>query len=68
MLGVRGAHLAAIAIEHGAILGSFDADFERFAGLQFEQLAADVVHEWRRCDTVPWHRWSNATIAPHHLT
>lgn len=28
------AHLAAIAIEHGATLLSFDRDFERFAGLQ----------------------------------
>lgn len=42
---VSDAHLAALAIEHGAILGSFDADFERFAGLQFEHLAADAVHE-----------------------
>lgn len=42
---VSDAHLAAIAIEHGAILGSFDADFERFAGLRFEHLAADAVHE-----------------------
>ena len=32
------AHLAAIAIEHGAILGSFDQDFERFSGLRFEAL------------------------------
>ena len=32
------AHLAAIAIEHGAILASFDRDFQRFAGLHFEQL------------------------------
>lgn len=42
---VGDAHLAAIAVEHGAILGSFDADFERFAGLRFEHLAADAVHE-----------------------
>lgn len=42
---VSDAHLAAITIEHGAILGSFDADFERFAGLRFEHLAADAVHE-----------------------
>lgn len=33
------AHLAAIAIEHGATLVSFDRDFERFAGLRFEHLA-----------------------------
>lgn len=32
------AHLAAIAIEHGATLGSFDSDFSRFAGLRFEDL------------------------------
>ena len=34
------AHLAALAIEHGASLGSFDRDFERFAGLDFEALAS----------------------------
>lgn len=34
------AHLAALAIEHGATLGSFDRDFERFAGLEFESLQA----------------------------
>lgn len=32
------AHLAALAIEHGATLGSFDRDFARFAGLEFELL------------------------------
>jgi toxin-antitoxin system PIN domain toxin len=32
------AHLAALAIEHGATLVSFDRDFERFAGLRFELL------------------------------
>jgi len=32
------AHLAALAIEHGATLGSFDADFERFSGLRFDAL------------------------------
>jgi toxin-antitoxin system PIN domain toxin len=32
------AHLAALAIEHGATLASFDADFHRFAGLDFEYL------------------------------
>ena len=31
------AHLAALAIEYGAIIGSFDRDFQRFAG---------VGHEW----------------------
>ena len=34
------AHLAALAIEHGATLVSFDRDFERFAGLHFELLQA----------------------------
>jgi uncharacterized protein len=32
------AHLAAIAIEHGATLASFDADFHRFGGLRLEYL------------------------------
>jgi hypothetical protein len=32
------AHLAALAIEHGATLASFDRDFERFGGLDFELL------------------------------
>ncbi|MFH0340530.1 MAG: type II toxin-antitoxin system VapC family toxin [Chromatiales bacterium] len=32
------AHLAALAIEHGATLGSFDRDFERFSGLALEAL------------------------------
>lgn len=32
------AHLAALAIEHGATLASFDRDFERFSGLRFELL------------------------------
>jgi uncharacterized protein len=30
------AHLAALAIEHGAVLCSCDADFSRFAGVQWE--------------------------------
>jgi len=34
------AHLAALAIEHGATLGSFDRDFTRFAGLDFVLLAS----------------------------
>lgn len=34
------AHLAALAIEHGATLGSFDRDYRRFAGLQFDLLRA----------------------------
>lgn len=32
------AHLAALAIEHGATLASFDRDFARFDGLMFERL------------------------------
>jgi len=32
------AHLAALAIEHGAMLASFDRDFERFTGLDFGRL------------------------------
>ena len=32
------AHLATLAIEHGATVVSFDRDFERFAGLDFELL------------------------------
>lgn len=34
------AHLAALAIEHGATLASFDRDFARFDGLDFERLRA----------------------------
>lgn len=34
------AHLAALAIEHGATLASFDRDFGRFDGLDFERLRA----------------------------
>lgn len=32
------AHLAAIAIEHGAKLATFDSDFHRFEGLRLEYL------------------------------
>lgn len=42
---VGDAHLAAIAIEHGATLGTFDRDFERFAGLRFDLLGSPSVHE-----------------------
>lgn len=35
---VSDAHLAALAIEHGADLGSFDRDFARFAGLRLQLL------------------------------
>ena len=34
------AHLAALAIEHGATLATFDADFLRFSGLKLEYLGA----------------------------
>jgi uncharacterized protein len=36
---VSDAHLAALAIEHNAELGSFDRDFGRFAGLHWALLA-----------------------------
>ncbi|HYC48061.1 MAG TPA: TA system VapC family ribonuclease toxin [Burkholderiales bacterium] len=32
------AHVAALAIENGATVGSFDRDFERFSGLRLELL------------------------------
>jgi toxin-antitoxin system PIN domain toxin len=32
------AHLAALAIEHGGTIGTFDRDFARFAGLHFDHL------------------------------
>jgi toxin-antitoxin system PIN domain toxin len=35
---VSDAHLAALAIEHGAELLTFDRDFARFAGLRWKQL------------------------------
>jgi uncharacterized protein len=35
---VSDAHLAALAIEHGATMLSFDRDFGRFAGLRFDAL------------------------------
>lgn len=36
---VTDAHLAALAIEHGAILTSYDADFARFEHLRWERPA-----------------------------
>lgn len=42
---VSDAYLAAIAIGHGATVGTFDRDFERFAGLRLEWLHGDAVHE-----------------------
>jgi len=36
------AHLAALAIEHGAELASSDADFSRFAGLRWSDPLADA--------------------------
>ena len=35
---VSDAHLGALAIEHGAELGTFDRDFARFAGLRLQLL------------------------------
>ena len=32
------AHLAALAIEHGATVGTFDRDFKRFPGVKFDLL------------------------------
>lgn len=37
---VNDAHLAALAMEHGASVVSFDRDFLRFSGLRLELLAA----------------------------
>ncbi len=37
---VGDAHLAALALEHGATLVTFDRDFARFAGVAIELLAA----------------------------
>jgi predicted nucleic acid-binding protein len=37
---VGDAHLAALALEHGATVVSFDRDFARFAGVALELLAA----------------------------
>ena len=37
---VSDAHLAALALEHDAVLISYDADFERFAGLRSETPSA----------------------------
>ncbi len=34
---VNDAHLAALAVEHGATLISFDRDFGRFPGLRWEE-------------------------------
>lgn len=34
---VNDAHLAALAIEHDATIGSFDADFARFTGVRWER-------------------------------
>jgi uncharacterized protein len=36
------AHLAALAIEHNAEIGTFDRDFKRFSGLQFQLLVSQA--------------------------
>lgn len=37
---VNDAHLAALALEHGATLASFDGDFARFSGLAWQRPSA----------------------------
>ena len=37
------AHLAALAIEHNAEIGTFDRDFKRFPGLQLQLLVSQVL-------------------------
>ncbi|HOE43057.1 MAG TPA: PIN domain-containing protein [Rhodoferax sp.] len=34
------AHLGALAIEHGAVVGTFDPDFKKFPGVKFDLLLA----------------------------
>jgi hypothetical protein len=38
------AHIAAVAIEHGATVGTFDRDFRRFAGLEVDLLGDAASH------------------------
>jgi toxin-antitoxin system PIN domain toxin len=38
------AHLAALAMEHGAVIGTFDRDFARFDGLRVDRLIPDGPH------------------------
>ena len=35
------AHLAALALEHGAVVGTFDRDFTRFDGVRVDRLSPD---------------------------
>jgi predicted nucleic acid-binding protein len=37
------AHLAALAVAHGAVLVSFDGDFERFKGLRWSRPEASPL-------------------------
>ena len=37
------AHIAALAIEHNAEIGTFDRDFKRFPGLQLQLLVSQVL-------------------------
>lgn len=41
---VNDAHLAAIALEHGGRVASFDRDFERFPGVRCEVPATSPLH------------------------
>ena len=41
------AHLAALAIEHGATMLTFDRDFSRFAGLQWDPPTDWVTEKFR---------------------
>ena len=38
------AHLGALAIEHDAIVGTFDTDFKRFPGVKLDLLKSKPVH------------------------
>lgn len=42
---VNDAHLAALAIEHGAELNSLDSDFSRFSGLRWIN-PSTPLYEW----------------------
>lgn len=50
---VTDAHLAALAISHGAVLVSCDTDFARFAGLRWENPIADRLSAGSRPPAAP---------------